>query len=125
MPNLVTIAGHAIPDPSTYEGNTVTVVDNARNAEGVMVGSVIRDDMAKVSMTWRFLTVRQWSDICKLFKTSAGGAFVNPVTFFDQTEGDYQTRNMYCSDRKAGAYQKDASGYIRGWTNCSVNLIEV
>ena len=67
---LVTVAGTPLPDPSTYNATTSTVVDSARNVQGVMVGSVIRDDIAKIEETWNFLTVEQWSDICKLFKTA-------------------------------------------------------
>ena len=48
MANLVTIAGTPIPDPSVYNATTSTVVDSARNVQGVMVGAVIRDDIAKV-----------------------------------------------------------------------------
>lgn len=123
---LVTIAGTSIPDPSTYNATTSTVVDSARNVQGVMVGAVIRDDVAKVEMTWKFLTVEKWSNICKLFKVSTGGSFINSVTFFDQTEGDYITRQMYKSDLTAGAYYRDPkTGIIRGWTNCRLALIEV
>ena len=125
MASLVTVAGIALPDPSTYNATTSTVVDSARNVQGVMVGAVIRDDIAKVECTWKFLTVAQWSTIGKLFKISSGGEFINEVTFFDETEGDYITRNMYVSDRTAGAYQKGANGLIRGWTNCRLSLIEV
>ena len=123
---LVTVNGTPLPDPSTYDANTSTLVDSGRNVQGQMIGSVIRDDVAKVSMTWRFLTVQQWSDIGRLFKISAGGSFVNPVRFFDQTEGQYVTRNMYVNDRKAGAFLRDPeTGDLRGWTDCSLNLIEV
>lgn len=91
-----------------------------------MIGAVIRDDMAKVECIWNFLSVEAWSEIGKLFKISSGGSFINDVTFFDETEGDYITRKMYVSDRSAGAYNKDArTGRIRGWTSCRLALIEV
>ena len=123
---LVTVAGVALPAPSEYAGNTSTLVDSARNVKGVMVGAVVRDDVAKVEMKWRFLTVQQWSMIGKLFKVGAGGNFINQVTFFDQTEGDWITREMYVNDRKAGMYLREpGTGNIRGWTDCSLNLIEV
>ena len=48
---LVAVAGEALPEPSSYSGNTSTLVDSARNVEGKMVGSVIRDDVAKVVIT--------------------------------------------------------------------------
>jgi hypothetical protein len=91
-----------------------------------MIGSVIRDDVAKVEASWRYLTVEQWSTIGRLFKQSAGGAFINPVTFFDQTEGQFLTRNMYVSDRTAGMWRRDPyTGEVMGWTDCKLSLIEV
>lgn len=42
MVALVTVAGVALPEPSTYNGNTSTLVDSARNTNGVVVGSVVR-----------------------------------------------------------------------------------
>ena len=123
---LVTVAGVALPEPSTYSGNTSTLVDSARNVEGVMIGSVIRDDVAKVEMTWRYLTVQQWASINRLFKRSAGGSFINSVTFFDQAAGTYITRQMYVNDRKAGMWRRDPdTGEVMGWVDCSLALIEV
>lgn len=123
---LVTVAGVALPEPSTYTGTTSTMVDSARNVQGKMVGSVIRDDVAKVEMTWRYLTVAEWAMVSKLFKTTSGGSFINPVRFFDQTEGTYVTRDMYVSDRTAGMWRRNPeTGEVMGWTNCKLSLVEV
>lgn len=123
---LVTVAGTPLPEPATYDANTATIVDSARNASGVMIGAVIRDDVAKVSLTWRFLTVAEWAAVNKLFSERDGGAFINSVTFLDQTAGTYKTRQMYISDRKAGAFvRSQVTGEIKGWKDCSLSLIEV
>ena len=123
---LVSVAGVALPEPSSYSGNTSTLVDSARNVEGVMIGSVIRDDVAKVELSWRYLTVQQWADVNRLFKQSAGGKFINSVTFFDQSAGTYITREMYVGDRRAGMWRRDPStGEVLGWTDCRLSLIEV
>ena len=116
---------HILPPPSTYSGITSTLVDSARNTQGVVVGSVIRDDIAKIELTWRYLTTEEWSDINLLFKTGAGGSFYNDVKFFDQTEGNFVTRQMYVNDRSAGAFKCDEDGQITGWQDCRLNLIEV
>lgn len=123
---LVSVAGHALPEPSSYEGTTSTLVDSGRNLEGKVVGSVIRDDIGKVSLTWKYLTVAQWAQINKYFKQSAGGRFINTVEFFDQTAGTWVRKEMYINDRKAGAWRRDPdTGELLGWTNCSLSLIEV
>ncbi len=123
---LVTVAGVALPEPSSYSGNTSTLVDSARNVEGYMIGSVIRDDVAKIEISWRYLTVQQWADVNRLFKRSAGGQFINSVTFFDQSAGTYITRQMYVNDRKAGMWRRHPeTGEVMGWVDCSLALIEV
>lgn len=123
---LVKVGEHALPEPSTYSGNTATLVDSGRNAEGKLIGAVVRDDVAKVELTWRYLTVKQWADINKLFKLSAGGKFINYVTFFDQSAGAYTSRYMYVSDRNAGLWRRDPkTGEIMGWRDCKLSLIEV
>jgi hypothetical protein len=124
--SLVTVGEFAFPEPSSYSGNTATLVDSARNAQGVTVGAVIRDDVGKVEMTWKYLTVEQWADILKCFSISRGGSFYNSVTFFCQDIGDWTTRNMYVSDRKANMFRRDPkTGDVLGYTDCSLSLVEV
>lgn len=124
--SLVSVEGFDFPEPSTYNGNTSTLVNSGRNLQGVVIGSVIRDDIAKVDISWRYLTVKQWADINKCFKQSVGGKFINAVTFFDQTIGDWITRDMYVSNRSAGAWRRDPNtGELLGWVDCKLSLIEV
>lgn len=125
MRALVSIAGHDLPEPSTYAGTTSTVVDSGRNTEGVVVGAVIRDDIGKIEMSWRFISVQDWANILKLFSIKQGGSFVNEVTFFCQDTGDWETRQMYVNDRKANIFMRNPDGSIRGYTDASLNLIEV
>lgn len=123
---LVTIGDYDFPEPSTYSANTATVVDSGRNLQGVTIGSVIRDDIAKIEMSWKYLTVAQWSAINKLFKQSSGGRFYNTVTFFDQTEGTWVTREMYVSDRNGGMWRRHPiDGNVMGWTGAKLTLVEV
>ena len=123
---LVSVGGYDFPEPSAYSGNTSTLVDSSRNVEGRMVGSVIRDDISKVEISWKYLTVEQWARIQKCFRQSAGGKFINNVTFFDQSVGGWVTKEMYVSDRKANIFRRDpVSGNILGWESPSLSLIEV
>lgn len=123
---LVSVGGYDFPEPSTYSGNTATIVDHARNVAGFMIGAVIRDDVGKVEIGWRYLTVAQWARINKCFKQGAGGRFINTVTFFDQTTGDWTMRQMYVNDRTAGMWRRDPkTGAVLGWVEPKVSLIEV
>ena len=121
---LVRVGDYDFPEPSTYSANTSTLVDSGRNVEGMMVGSVIRDDVSKVEISWKYLTVEQWSRILKCF--NGKDKFVNKVHFFDQSAGGWIDKDMYVNDRKAGMWRRDPkNGDILGWTDCSLSLIQV
>ena len=123
---LVSVGGYDFPEPSTYNGNTSTLVDSSRNAAGRMIGSVIRDDISKVELSWKYLTVEQWARIQQCFRQSSGGSFINNVTFFDQSVGTWVTKEMYVNDRKANLFKRDPiTGAVAGWVNVSLSLIEV
>lgn len=122
MEALVSVGGYAFPDPSSYSATTATIVDSARNVEGKVVGAVVRSDVAKVELSWKYLTAQQWANILSLFSHS----FYNDVRFYDQTTANYDVRTMYVSDRTAGMWRRHPeTGEIMGWTNCSLSLVEV
>ena len=121
---LVSVGGYDFPEPSSYSAITSTLVDSGRNVEGRMVGSVIRDDVSKIEISWKYLTVEQWSKIQQCFRGKE--KFVNNVTFFDPTEGKMVTKEMYVSDRKANIFRRDpTTGNVIGWVEPSLSLIEV
>ena len=122
MVALVSIGGFDFPEPSTYNATTSTIVDSARNVSGYVVGSVVRNDVAKVELSWKYLTAQQWASILSLFTRS----FYNEVTFYNQATAGYTTRTMYVSDKTAGMWRRDpATGDVLGWTACSLSLVEV
>lgn len=117
---LVTVAGNVLPTPSEYNSTQADIVDSGRNAKGVVVSQVVRSDVAKIDMTWKHLTVKQWSYILSIFKSS----FQNSVTYFDQVSASYETRTFYVSDRKGGMAQMK-NGEPEAWLGCSLSLTEV
>lgn len=122
MDALVSIGGFDFPEPSSYSATTSTIVDSARNVSGYVVGSIVRPDVAKVEMSWKYLTASQWASILSLFTNS----FYNDVRFLNQATNGYTTRTMYVSDRTAGMWRRDPrTGDVMGYTNCSLSLVEV
>lgn len=122
MAALVTVAGVELPEPSEYSANTSTIVDSGRNVEGKVIGSVVRHDVAKVELKWRYLTSAQWAQVLSLFTNQ----FYNSVQFFDQSRNGYVTRQMYVGDRKAGMWRRDPNtGRVMGWMDCALALVEV
>lgn len=122
MAALVSIGGFDFPEPSSYNATTSTIVDSARNVSGYVVGAVVRNDVAKIELSWKYLTAQQWATILSLFSRS----FYNDVSFLNQTTNTYSTRTMYVSDRTAGMWRRDPNtGAVMGYTNCSLSLVEV
>ncbi len=122
MAALVTVAGYELPEPSTYNASTSTLVDSARNVQGYVIGSVIRNDVAKIELSWRYLTAAQLANILSLFNRS----FYNNVRFFNMSTGDYETRQMYVGDRSSGMWRRHPeTGEVMGWTDVKFSLIEV
>lgn len=122
MTALVSIGGFEFPEPSTYSATASTIVDSARNVSGYVVGAVVRADVAKIELTWRYLPASDWARILSLFANS----FYNDVKFLNQTTNTYETRTFYVSDRTAGMWRRHPeSGAVMGWTNCSLSLVEV
>ena len=122
MEALISVGGYALPEPSTYNAVTSTIVDSARNVSGYVVGSVVRHDVAKVELTWKYLTAQQWANILSCFTNS----FYNDVRFYNQATASYTTRSMYVSDRNAEMFRRNPStGAIVGWLNCSLSLVEI
>lgn len=119
---LVSIGGFEFPEPSSYSATTSTIVDSARNVSGYVVGAVVRHDVAKVELSWKYLTASQWATILSLFTNS----FYNDVRFLNQATNSYTTRTMYVSDRTAGMWRRHPeTGAVMGYTNCSLSLVEV
>lgn len=122
MEALVTIGGYDLPEPSTYNAVTSTIVDSARNVSGKVVGSVVRHDLAKIELTWKYLTAEQWATVLSLFTHN----FYNDVRFLNQATNNYEVRTMYVSDRNASMWRRNpVTGAIMGYTGCSLSLVEV
>ena len=122
MEALISIGGYNLPEPSAYSAVTSTIVDSARNVSGYVVGSVVRHDVAKIELSWKYLTAQQWATILSLFTDN----FYNSVRFYNQATANYDVRTMYVSDRSASAWRRHPeTGELMGWTNCSLSLVEI
>lgn len=125
---LVSIDGYALPDPAPneYNFNVAQIVDSGRNLDGYVTGSVIRNDVVKISLSWNYLKAKQWSEILGLFDPEMGGSFYRNVTFYHPKLDDWTVRQMYVNDRNAGMWLRDPkTGICRGWTGSKLALIEV
>lgn len=122
MTALISVDGIPWPEPSEYNASTSTIVDSGRNVQGRVIGSVVRSDVAKIEVSWRYLTAEQWARVIGPFTSK----FYVSVTFFNQATATYTTREMYISDRKASMWRRHPiTGEVLGWVEPKLSLVEV
>jgi len=116
---LIFANGWALPWMSQYNPETAVFVDAARNAGGIMIGGVIRENVTNVETTWRWLPVELWAQVCQIpFKSS--------VRYFDPNTGTWTTQTMYKSNTTAeGKLMDFNTGRLKGWFNCRIAFITV
>lgn len=111
------------PYPSHESGlqTTITTVDSARMADGVLRAKKIGRDQSKVELTWSALTPEVWSRMLKIFNDN----FYFNIRYFDMVENDWITRRFYVGDRSAQPFMVDKrTGKPRYWINCQANVID-
>lgn len=111
------------PYPSHESGlqHTITTVDSARMADGVLRAKKIGRDQSKVELTWSALKAEQWSEMLKIFRDN----FYFNIRYFDMVENDWVTRRFYVGDRTAQPFMVDKkTGRPRYWLNCQANVID-
>lgn len=109
------------PDKDSGLQSVQTIVDSARNANGIMVGERIGRDMGKIELTWSVLTPETWSEMLKLF-----GNFTFNLRYLDMVTNDWVTRTFYVGDRSAQPFMCDPeTGRPKYYLNCKANVIDV
>ena len=122
MKPFIKINGHSYPYPRRgLELLNATIVDSARNSNGVVVGQKIGRDQQKLNnLEWGYLSAETWSSILKEFQN-----FYVTVTYPDMVENKWTTRKMYPGDRTATPLRLDPdTGLPSCYINCKVNLID-
>lgn len=118
---FLAINGHEIPSPKRGVRPTVTtVVDSARNANGVVIAQRVGRDQYKIdSLEWSWLSAQEWSTILALLQP-----FFVHITFTDPVTNAFRTLLMYPGDRTAEPYWVDDNGQPTYYRNCKVNFID-
>lgn len=122
MASYIKINGHPYPTPRRGLNLIVsTLVDSARNANGVVVGQVIGREQQKLNdLEWGYLTAEQWSAILQEFSN-----FYVLVSYPDMVTNTWTERKMYPGDRTATPFHIDPETQLPlDYINCKVNLID-
>lgn len=116
MQSFITINGTKFPQPRRgLELLSATIVDSARNANGVVVGQKVGRDQQKLNnLFWGYLTAEQWSTMLQIFDKN----FFVTVTYPDMVNNRWTTRKMYPGDRTATPYHLDLL-----WSSFFVTLV--
>jgi len=114
-------ASYSLPDPTTYSAVTSMMLDGGRSVSGHLLSSTVREEVVQISLTWNYLEASIWSEINKLFKHRN----INAVVYYDQTNDDWERRELQVSERNAGLWRRGEDGEVLGWTGCSLVLTEV
>ena len=119
---FITVNGIVFPFPKRgLTLLTATIVDAARNSNGVTVGQRVGRDQYKLDqMVWPALSAVQWSALLKAFNK-----FYVTVRFPDMVNNNWKTLKMYPGDRTAEPYWIDENtGLPMLYINCKVNIID-
>lgn len=122
MNAFIKINGTAYPCPARgLSLLDATIVDSARNSNGVVVGQVVGRRQQKINnLEWKHLTAVQWSALLKEFDN-----FFVTVTYPDMVNNTWTTRKMYPGDRTAEVFKLDkTTGLPSEYINCKVNIID-
>lgn len=103
-----------------------TIVDDARNSLGTLVGEPVGMDKIKLNITYPPLTNEELNVILKVFDREQGGSFTVYVEFYDPRVMKRVTRKMYVGDRSFDPWivPNVKLGVPNRWINCQCNLIE-
>lgn len=112
---------YPLPEPTSYSAATSTMIDSGTSVSGKVLGSVVRSDVAQISISWNHMEAPVWSKIAQLFKDEP----YKRIRFYDQTADDWVEREMQVSDRSAGMWRRDENGKVLGWSGCSLQFTEV
>lgn len=92
------------PISSTYKTTSTTLVDSSRNSKGFIISNVVRAGIRKIELSWRVLTIAEYSLLSKFFNTN----FTFYVYYFDQDDNTFECRQCYVGDRVAPALDSKA-----------------
>ena len=123
MQAFIKINGNPYPQPRRgLEMLTATIVDSARNANGVVIGQKVGRDQQKLnSLHWAYMDAETWSRLLQEFDDT----FFVTVTYPDMVRNRWTTRKMYPGDRTAKPFHLDPNtGFPLDYIDCKVNLID-
>jgi hypothetical protein len=117
--DILIVEGSTLPDPSEMTQSDYDISDSERNAKGIMVAQMIREDVHKIECKWKLLRPSDYERIRSAIKKK----FNLNVTYFIADTGQRGSLAMYVGDRKTPIYTYEDGKPV--YKNFSVNFIEM
>lgn len=108
------------PDYDSAENLIATLVNSGRNTLAVVTAQKIGRDQEKTSMTWSYLSKKEWEEMLRFWDQN----FFFNFTYYSRVEGRRITRKFYINDRKDKPYDIDQWGIPTAYKDCSANVID-
>lgn len=117
--NILVVEGITLPDPSDMTQSDYDLSDSERNAKGIMVAQMIREDIHKIECKWKLLRPAEYQKIRNAIRKK----FDLNVTYYIADTGGRGTLRMYAGDRKTPIYTYEKGEPV--YKDFSVNFIEM
>ncbi len=116
---ILIVNGVTLPDPSEMTPSDYDITDSNRNANGIMITQIIREDVHKIECKWKVLRPSDYQIIRNAIKKKFG---LN-VKYYLPDQSSSGTLTMYAGDREAPIYTYENG--VPVYKDVSLNFIEM
>jgi len=117
--NVLVVEGISLPEPSEMTQSDYDISDSERNAKGIMVAQIIREDVHKLECKWNILRPDEYM----LIRNAIRKKFDLNVSYFIADTGSRGSLSMYAGDRKTPVYTYENGAPV--YKNFSLNFVEM
>lgn len=119
---ILIVEGISLPDPSDMVPSDYDIADSNRNANGIMIAQVIREDVHKLECAWSRLSMSEYN----LIRTAIKRKYDLNVKYFCPDKGKQTELKMYVGDRKSPIKAfRTFDGGIPVYKDVTINFIEM
>lgn len=119
---ILIVEGYSLPDPSAMVPSDYDITESTRNANGIMVTQIIREDVHKLECTWSKLEVSEYN----LIRTAIKKKFGLEISYFLPDKGEKGNYNGYAGDRTTPFYAIETTENGRTiYKEATLNFIEM
>lgn len=108
------------PEKDSAKNIIVTLVDSARNVEGVTTAQKKGRDQEKTELSWSYLEKEEWEKLLRFWDKN----FFFKFTYYSRVQGTKISRTFYVGDRTDTPFDIDVDGEPVAYIDCTANVID-